>query len=447
MKRLFLIVSLCGALLGAAACKPDSDSEGASAGGEGQSKAGAPVGVITTRAEDLPVTSELPGRISPTRVADVRPRVGGIIVERVFTQGSDVEKGDVLFRIDPTTYEIAVEAAQAGVARADATLNEAQTTENRLTSLNARNVSSQSSLDSAVAARLQAAADLAAARAELHAAEVNLEWTDVTAPISGVAGSAEVTEGALVQAGGTEVLTTIQALDPVYADIQQPVSELLSLRRAMKSGDMQQVAPDAVGAKLILDDGSAYPMDGKLLFSEVSVERTSGQITIRAEFPNPDGVLLPGMYVRVVLEQARDDDAIAVPAQSVIRDASGQSQVYIVTPEGQAKLVPVTLGRTMGNRVVVESGLDPDVKVIVDGVQKIADGAPVTPEQWTDPLAQNPADSQKARPDAAADHTDADGETADPARAGPEPDGDTDGAKAAQGGDDAASAPEPAAEN
>ena len=365
------------------------------------------VGVIVIQPENLAVTSELPGRISATQVADVRPRVNGIIESRDFEQGSVVAEGDVLFRLDRATYEIAVEAAKATVARAEAVLVDARATERRYASLNERNITSQAEYETAMAARLQAEAALAEANAQLRAAEVNLGFTEIRAPISGRIGRAQVTEGALVSAQG-EVLTTIQQLDPVYADMQQPVSELLRLRAELASGRLTEVEPGAARVVLLLDDGSQYEHAGKLLFAEAAVERSSGQVTLRAEFPNPDGVLLPGMYVRVSVEQATSAAAIAIPSQAVQRSASGAAQVYVVTAEGTAALKPVVLGRATGNRVIVEEGLSEGETLIVDGFQKMGPGAPVAPVCWADPsLSEPPADVsiQRLGGDAAAGDT------------------------------------------
>jgi len=344
------------------------------------------VGVVVVEPHQVAITSELPGRVSATRVAEVRPRVNGIVEERVYEQGSIVMEGDVLFRLDRATYEIAVEAARASVARAEAVLADARQTESRYASLNARSVTSKADYDTAVTAKLQAEAGLAEARAQLRAAEVNLGYTEIRAPISGRTGRAQVTEGALVSAQG-EVLTTIQQLDVVYADMQQPVSELLRLRRALDSGALKQVESGAAQVALYLDDGSLYPHPGKLLFAEASVERSSGQVTLRAQFPNPDGTLLPGMYVRVSVEQAVQDAAITVPTQAVRRGASGAAQIFVVGAGQVVEPHNVVLGRETGNLVTVESGLAAGDMVIVDGFQKIGPGAPVSPVCWSDPVA------------------------------------------------------------
>lgn len=362
-------------------------------GQEGQAAPPSAVGVVVIAPESLAITSELPGRISATQIADVRPRVGGIIETREFEQGSLVQQGDVLFRLDRVTYEIAVEAARATVSRAEAGRVEAQATERRYASLKERNITSQADYETAVAARLQAEAALAEARAQLRAAEINLGFTEVKAPITGRIGRAQVTEGALVSAHG-EVLATIQQLDPVYADMQQPVSELLRLRRALASGALTEVEPGAARVVLYLDDGSQYAYPGKLLFAEASVDRASGQVTLRAEFPNPDDTLLPGMYVRVSVEQATQAEAIAIPSQAVQRNASGAAMVYVVNAEGAADLRPVGLGRSVGNRVTAQEGLAAGDLLIVDGFQKIGPGAPVAPTCWVDPSsdAQTPPD-------------------------------------------------------
>lgn len=348
---------------------------------EGQEQPPSQVGVVLIEPENLPVLSELPGRITPTRIAEVRPRVSGIVERRVFDQGSTVKAGDVLFELDKAAYSVAVEAARAGVARAEAGLVEATQNEARLSTLSDRNITSRAQYDSALAGKLQAEAALAEAKAQLRAAEINLGYADITAPIDGRVGAARVTEGALVDAQGA-VMTTIQNLDSVYADIQQPVSELLRLRNALDSGAIEQVEPDAAKVTLYLDDGTAYDQSGKLLFAETTVERTSGQVTLRAEFPNPRGLLLPGMYVRVTVEQATEQDVLAIPDQAVQRSGGGTTSVYVVDAENKAELRPVKLGRTMGPRVTVHDGLKPGDMVVTDGFQKIAPGAPVQPVCW-----------------------------------------------------------------
>lgn len=357
------------------------------------------VGVIEIAPETVNVVAELPGRINPMQVSDVRPRVGGIIVKRVFQQGTTVNAGDVLFEIDPVTYEVAVQSARAGVARAEAVLVNARQTEARAVRLKENDVSSAAQVETAKAALLQAEAELASSKAELRRAEIELGFTKVKAPIAGRIGRANVTEGALVSAGGTEVLTTIQTLDPVYADILQPVSEVLALRRALESGKLVQLETGVAQVRLQMDDGSVYPHPGKLLFAEASVERSSGQVAIRAEFPNKDNFLLPGMYVRVTVDQASQNDAITVPSQSVQRDPSGKAQVYVVGQDNAAAIRPITVGRALGNRVVVDGGLSKGDRVVVDGVQKIRAGAAVKPVEWVDPSSKEDTTTGSTDPD------------------------------------------------
>lgn len=377
---LFLATAL--GLLVLAGCQGDSKSAEA----QGQAGGAPPpssVGVVEVKAEAIPVTSELPGRIAPTRIAEVRPRVGGIIVQRVFEQGSDVHEGDPLFQIDPATFQVAVESAQAGVARAEAVLTQARQEAERTRALVARNTVGTANLDTAVATQKQAEADLASARAQLRSAQINLDYATVRAPISGRIGRAIVTEGALVSLTGTEALATIQQLDPVYADIQQPVSQLLRLREALRTGQITQLEENVAQVRLRLDDGSTYPHPGRLLFSEATVEETSGQVTLRAEFPNPDDTLLPGLYVRVAVDQGIDANALAVPNQAIQRDTAGQAFLYLVNANSTVEQRNVTVARVVGNRSVISEGLAAGDKVIADGFQKIGPGAPVAPTPWT----------------------------------------------------------------
>jgi membrane fusion protein (multidrug efflux system) len=342
------------------------------------------VGVVTVEAEPLPITNELPGRIAPTRIAEVRPRVSGIVVERVFEQGGTVKRGDVLYRIDPEPFQLRVDRARAALKRAEAVRLQARQQADRMSELRQRNVASGQQYENAVASLAQAEAEVASARAELAAAELDLHYTEVRAPIDGRIGRALITEGALVDSGG-ENLATIQQLDPVYADFTQPATQLLGLRRALKSGVLASSDPETASVRLLLDDGGEYPHAGRLLFSEVAVDAATGQVLLRAEFPNPDGDLLPGMYVRVVIEQGVQPDAIAVPQQAVQRDAGGQSLLYVVGADDTVELRPVQAGRVLGDRWVIDRGLNPGERVVVEGFQKIRPGARVAPETWSPP--------------------------------------------------------------
>lgn len=341
-----------------------------------------PVSVLTMAPRALPVVNELPGRVAATRTAEVRPRVGGIVLQRIFTQGSVVKEGDVLYKIDPATYAVRVASAEATLARAQATRSNAKDQLNRAQALRDRRVTAGVDLENASTTLAQADADVAIANAALHEAQLNLSYTDVTAPISGVVGRALVTEGALVTAQ-TDILATIQQLDPVYVDVTQSSSQLFALQRARAGGELHMTAPDQAEVDLYFDDGSQYPHKGKLLFSEASVDSTTGQITLRAEFPNPDGMLLPGLYVRARLQQAVRENALSVPQMAVQRDTNGQAFVYVMKGEDTVERRDLTLGQTSQNGWLVEQGLQPGDRVVVEGAQKLYPDAKVAPEPVT----------------------------------------------------------------
>ncbi|KTQ97813.1 RND transporter [Aureimonas ureilytica] len=369
-------------LLVLAGCQGESKTAAAQGAGGGAPPP-TPVGIVEVQPEAIPVTSELPGRIASTRIAEVRPRVGGIVIQRVFEQGSDVQEGDPLFQIDPAMFQVAVESAQAGVARAEAVLTQARQDAQRTQELVSRNTVGSANLETAIATQKQAEADLASARAQLRSAQINLDYATVRAPISGRIGRAIVTEGALVGTTDMTAMATIQQLDPVYADIQQPVSQLQRLREALRTGKLTKLEENVAQVRLRLDDGSDYPYPGRLLFSEATVEETSGQVTLRAEFPNPDDTLLPGLYVRVTVDQGIDAKALAVPNQAIQRDTAGQAFLYLVNGNSTVEQRNVTVVRVVGNRSVISQGLAPGDKVIADGFQKIGPGAPVAPAPWT----------------------------------------------------------------
>ncbi len=346
-----------------------------------------PVSVVEVAPEALPIVNELPGRIAPTRIAEVRPRVSGIVVERVFQQGSSVQEGDPLYRIDPEPFRLQVQRAEATLQRAEAVAQQARQQADRQKELRNRKVASAQRYDDAIATLAQANADVALAKAGLAAAKLDLEYAVVTAPISGRIGRAAVTEGALVVANAVLPLAVIRQLDPVYADITQSANELLQLRRAVESGAVAGAAtpegrPDSMPAQLLFDDGTPYDIGGRLLFSEATVDSSTGQIVLRGEFPNPKGELLPGMYVRVRLVQGTQNNALAVPKQAVQRDMGGQAQLYVVDAEGKAAVRRVTAGRVVGDSWVIDQGLAAGDRVIVEGFQKIRPGAPVNPQPW-----------------------------------------------------------------
>ena len=328
------------------------------------------VSVQTMTPEALPVVNELPGRVAATRTAEVRPRVGGIVTERVFEQGSRIKMGDVLYRIDKAPFAVRVASAQATLKRAEASRDNAADQMKRAAALRERRVTAGVDLENANTTLAQAEADVAIARAALQEAELNLGYTDVIAPISGIVGRALVTEGALVNAQ-TDIMATIQQLDPVYVDVTQSASDLFALRRAREAGQLVMDAANEARVQLIFDDGTSYPHSGKLLFSEASVDSTTGQITLRAEFPNPDGMLLPGLYVRARIEQAVRENALTIPQMAVQRDQAGQAYVYALEGEDSVVRRDVVLGQTSDNRWLVEQGLNPGDRVVVAGAQKL----------------------------------------------------------------------------
>ncbi|MBS0221017.1 MAG: efflux RND transporter periplasmic adaptor subunit [Proteobacteria bacterium] len=344
----------------------------------------ADVGVIAVNAEARAIVRELPGRIAPMRVADVRPRVSGIVVARLFNQGSDVKAGDSLYLIDPKPFEVELKASEAALAKAKAAHDLAVLQATRASAMTRAQAISQAQNETAIATVDQARAEVAAREADVARARLNLDYATIRAPISGRIGAALVSEGALVVQNDPASLATIQQLDPIYADFTQSVGELHKLRRAFDAGDLERIAPDTAKVRLVLDDGSAYPLDGKLLFSEAKVDASTGQVTLRGEFPNPNRVLLTGMYVRVLVEQGIDSDSIALPQQAVQRNGAGGSEVFVVRSDNKVALQPVRLGPVQGGQWLVLDGLKPGDRVVVDGFQKFAPGDVVNPQPWTE---------------------------------------------------------------
>ena len=340
------------------------------------------VSIVTVKPQARAMVRELPGRISPTRISEVRPRVSGIVVERLFHQGSEVKAGDPLYRIDPRPFEVEVQSSKAALAKAEAVHVQAAQQARRISLLTSQRAAPEVENEKAIAAERQAAADVEGRKADLARADLNLEYATIRAPIAGIVGAAQVSEGALVVQNDTATLATIQQLDPVYADFTQSVSELMHLRRAFESGDLERIAPDAIKVRLVLDDGSLYPISGKLLFSEAKVDANTGQVTLRGEFANPKRELLPGMYVRVRLEQGIDSDAIAVPQQAVQRDAGGGSEVFVVKDDDSVARQPVKTGAVQDGQWLVTDGLKAGDRVVVEGFQKFAAGDKVKPQSW-----------------------------------------------------------------
>ncbi len=340
------------------------------------------VSVVTLQPSSRPYIRELPGRIAPTRVAEVRARVAGIVLERSFQQGADVKAGDVLYRIDPVRFQVELDAAEAALAKAQAVHDQAEQQAKRVEKLISGQAASQAQYEIAVATFRQAQADVAARKADVARVRLDLDYTSVRSPINGRIGRALVTEGALVGQGEATHLATVHQLDPVYADFTQSAGDLQQLRRDLESGALEQVEPDAAKVRLVLDDGTLYPLAGKLLFSDASVDPGTGQVTLRGEFPNPKGELLPGMYVRVQIQQGTDGDALAVPQQAVQRNDTGGSEVYVVRPDNRAVIKPMRAGRVVDEQWLVLDGLDPGDRVVVEGFQKFEPGDVVDPVPW-----------------------------------------------------------------
>ncbi|HLR77772.1 MAG TPA: efflux RND transporter periplasmic adaptor subunit [Burkholderiaceae bacterium] len=354
-----------------------------------------PVSVIQVQPTTAEIMTELPGRVEAIQDAEIRARVTGIVQEINFRQGSDVQAGQLLFTIDPVQYGAVRDQAAARLQQAQADLQAAESLARRYSDLVKSNAVSRQEYDNAVAAAAQGRAAVAAAEAQLKSAEIDLGYTTVTSPISGRIGKSLVTEGALVSAASATLMASVQQLDRVYVDLTQSTAQLLRLRRALESGELKQSAEGHAVVSVILEDGTEYDHQGELLFSGVSVDPTTAQVSLRAEFDNPDKILLPGMYVRVRLQQGVDENALLVPDQAIQRGADGLNTLMLVSDEGTVQPVAVDTGGKVGTRTIVTKGLQPGDTVIVEGFQKIRPGAPVQPMPWS------PQGQPGASPDAA----------------------------------------------
>lgn len=340
------------------------------------------VSIVTVKASPQAIIRELPGRIAPLRVADVRPRVSGIIVERLFEQGSEVKAGDALYQIDPKPFEVELQAAEAALAKAEAALQQASQHAVRIETLTKSQAASAASNEVAIASLAQAKAEVGARTADVARARLNLGYATIRAPISGIIGAALLSEGVLVVQNEAHALATIQQLNSVYADFTQSVNDLNRLRRDFERGDLDRISEDAAKVRLVLDDGAAYPLAGKLLFSDAKVDAGTGQVTLRGEFKNPGRELLPGMFVRVLIEQGRDPDAIVVPPQAIQRNSSGASEVFLVKDDNRIVAQPVRTGGLVDGQWLITEGLKPGQRVVVEGFQKFVAGDAVKASDW-----------------------------------------------------------------
>lgn len=343
-------------------------------GGPPPALAVAQVDVVLLQPQRVALTTELPGRTAPVLIADVRPQITGLVQQRRFTEGSEVKAGEVLYQIDPASYRATVDSAQAALAKAKANLRSSRLKASRYQELVAIKAVSQQDNDDAAAALQQAEADVASAEATLQSARINLDYTRITAPISGRIGKSSVTPGALVTADQTTAMATVQQLDPIFVDLTQSSTTVLRLRHALAGG---LLSGGTAKVKLVLEDGSAYPLSGTLKFSDVTVDPGTGAITLRAEFPNPRGELLPGMYVRALLEEGVMDQALLAPQRAVSRDAAGQPLAYVVDAAGQLEQRALVTGRAIGDQWLVTSGLKAGDRLVVSGQQKATPGRPV----------------------------------------------------------------------
>lgn len=355
------------------ACGKSTDAP--AAGGAGAMPA-PEVGVVTLQEREVDLNVELPGRAVAFRKAEVRPQVTGIIEKRLFTEGAFVEQGQQLYQIDAARYEAAVANAKAQLARARANVSTTEAREKRYKNLLSEKAVSQQDYDDALGAYDQAKADVAVAEAALRTAEIDLRYTEVNAPISGRIGISSVTEGALVSAQQAAVLTTINQLDPIYVDVSQSASRILQMRRDVQNGKISRAETPKV--KLIMEDGSEYPHEGELQFSDVSVNESTGTVVVRALFENPDSMLMPGMFVRAELAEGVRSNAVLVPQRAVQRDREGNASVMLVNGENTVEPRPVVANRAVGSDWLVESGVSAGDRVIVTGLQKVRPGAQVT---------------------------------------------------------------------
>jgi len=369
-----LIGSICAAALALvlAGCGQQQNSA------QAQEQRPAPEAMVTTLApQRVEIVSELPGRTSPYRVAEVRPQVTGVVRKRLFTEGGEVRVDQQLYEIDPARYHAAYDSARASLARAQSTLNSAKVLAERYrTLIEARAVSKQQ-YDDAVASQQQAEADVASAKAAIETAGINLVYTKVLAPISGRVGRSTVTEGALVTSDQTSALATVQQLDPIYVDVTQSTTQLLRLQRELANGQLQSAGADQAMVKLLFDDGTEYSRPGKLLFSEVTVDQGTGSVTMRAVFPNPQRQLLPGMFVHARLVEGVSEQALLVPQQGVSRNQRGEPTALVVGQDNKVEMRVLKVDRAIGDKWLVLDGVKAGDKVVVEGLQKARPGTVV----------------------------------------------------------------------
>jgi len=356
------------------------------------------VSTLTIMPQEVLLTTELPGRISAFRIAEIRPQVNGIIQKRLFTEGSDVKAGDILYQIDPAPYKAAYDNAKAALGRAEANLPSIKARAERYKELVAIKAVSQQEYDDVTSAFKQAQADVEFWKAQVELAQINLGYTKITAPITGRIGKSNVTDGALVTAHQPMALATIQQLDPIYVDVTQSTTELMQLKRRLEEGRLKHDGKDQNKVKLLLEDSTLYPQEGDLKFRDVTVDPTTGSVILRAVFPNPQKVLLPGMFVRALVKEGVNKQAVLVPQQAVSRDPKGNPFVFIVNKEKKAEPRMIVLDRAIADKWLVASGLAHGDEVIVEGLQRVRPGVPVKAAPFKEGEPQTKAPEAQAKP-------------------------------------------------
>lgn len=340
------------------------------------------VGVLSVQAQRVVFSTELPGRTAPFMIAEIRPQVSGIVQKRSFTEGSTVKAGQVLYLIDPATYRATYNSDLAALAKAEASLTSVRLKNERYKELAALDAVSRQDYDDAVSSLGESRADVASAKANVESSRINLAYTQVNAPITGRIGKSGITPGALVTANQTSTMATIQQLDPIYVDVTQPSAALLRLKKSLSNGEIQKSGATAAKVRLKLEDGSLYPLEGTLEFSDVTVDQDTGAITLRAVFPNPNADLLPGMYVRAVLEEGFKEQGLLVPQQAVSRDSTGKPMAYVVGKDNTLERRELTTDRAIGDQWLISSGLNVGDQLVVDGQQRASAGVKVKTVLW-----------------------------------------------------------------
>jgi membrane fusion protein (multidrug efflux system) len=386
------MLGLLAALCVMAGCKQQSAT-----GGPPPAQSAPEAGIVIMKSEPVTLTMELSGRITPRMVAEVRPQVGGIIQKRFFTEGGDVKAGEPLYQIDPATYQAAYASAKALLARSEANVFTLRQKAKRYKELVAINAVSRQEYDDVTAELKQAEADIEVGKAAMDTARINLAYTGISAPISGRIGRSSVTPGALVTANQASALATIQQLDPVYVDVTQSSADLLRLKRNLSSGDLKHNKADQAKVKLLLEDGTAYPLEGTMKFSEVTVDPGTGSITLRAQFANPDHLLLPGMFVRGIVQEGVQEQAMLVPQRGVSRDPAGNAVALVAGDNDVVERRVLKTERAVGDAWLVTDGLKDGERVIVEGLQRIRPGITVKAVPFGDKTAQagSPAGANK----------------------------------------------------